>query len=303
MKVVAQAPTRISLFGGGTDVSPYSTTYGGICVNMAINLRQKFTYSDEFNRINILGVNKFHEAFLGKGKYSLTQEFDGKLRAGLGSSASAAVALLAIQHKLNDTPIDRSKIAEQAWNIEVKKLGLFGGKQDQYVAAHGGFNVIEFHKDVSVVKLLPERVGKIVDSILLFYTGFNRKSTKIQEGMKQLDNEQVASLNNIKDIAFKSLDMIMAGNVEGVGNLLAESWFYKRLSNKGVTNKKIDEIYKMGIKNGAFGGKLCGSGGGGYMIFVANKNKHTNIIQKLEQVGCKHIDFSVCWNGLDTRIL
>lgn len=320
MIISAVAPTRISLFGGGCDIDPYASTYGGLVISMAINLRQKCTlYSDEdiFKKrppANSfpLGANPdfyytiFKEFPTIDGGHStkIACEFDGLIESGIGSSASAAVCLIGAISKRLNLNMSPAEIAEKAWDIEVNKLGLFGGKQDQYTAALGGVNFMEFSRyGVKVTPLAKGFIEPLLPSLVLFYTGKNRKSATIQEGFKKLSSEQIQTLNQIKQLTIKAIDPIGKGDIEEVGHLLDRSWRLKKRSNKGVTEPWIDKLYEKAKKHGSLGGKIMGAGGGGFLFFVIKPNKKEEFIKEMTVNGLEHWDFSPCWTGLDVRIL
>ena len=320
MKILSVVPARISLFGGGTDISPFCDLYGGLCINLAINIRSKFTlftgddmYDPQANgQVPYLGKREFVYAFLNEfdlgdfHRCKFNSDFDGLLESGMGSSASSAVAIIGAINKLQNLGMSLSDIAEKAWDIEVNALNLFGGKQDQYCAAYGGFNIMKFYKDTVTVEPLetPFTYSKnLLSSLVLFYTGLNRKSAKIQEGFKKLSQYQIDNLTNLKNLALTAIDFIKKGDVEMVGELLNQTWEYKKHSNKGVSNPKIDKIYHHAIKHGALSGKILGAGGGGFMLFVVPDKKEEFIANMEKLDGIKHWDFSPDFTGLDIRIL
>ena len=299
MKVISIAPSRISLFGGGTDVDPYASTYGGITLNMAINLRHKIVLNDK----SILA--KFDNPDFIKSFTSLPVEhtYDNTIESGLGSSAGLAVALAGAVSRYEGKNLSRSQIAEQAWDIEVNKLGLYGGKQDQYCSAYGGVNVMEFNDLVKVTPISPSFIEPLVPYMALFYLGFNRKAKKIQEAFKTLTPEQIKALDTLKAITMGAIEALAEKDISKLADLLKESWEFKKLSNKGVSNEEIDQIYVDGIANGGMAGKLLGSGGGGHILFIVNPEIKKAFIKKEEEKGLKHIDFSIDWNGLETRVI
>ena len=303
----------------GTDISPYCDLYGGLTINMAINLRSHFTLftGDDIydpkanNSVPYLGKKEFVYAFMeefGINDMHLSKfnsSFDGILEAGLGSSASSAVAIIGAINKLKNLGMSLDEIAEKAWEIEVNKLGLFGGKQDQNASVFGGVNIMEFKKGggVNVTPLAKGFIEPLLPSLVLFYTGTNRKSAKIQEGFKTLNEDQIWALDNIKRLAVKAIDPIAKGDYIQVGALLDEAWEYKKLSNKGVTNKRIDDIYGSALVNGAYGGKCLGAGSGGYMLFIVDPKEKEKFIKNMMLMDCEWWDFSPCFQGLETRIL
>lgn len=301
MKVISQAPTRISLFGGGTDVEPYASKYGGTTFNFAINLRQKVIFGGK-NKLLPNDNPDFFKAFQPKLK-RIEHIFDGQIESGLGSSASLAVALVGAGLKWNDITATKKWIAEKAWDIEVNKLKLFGGKQDQYCSVHGGINLMEFGKDVIVTPLSHTFLDALMPNLVLFYTGRNRVSAKIQEGFKKLDDSQKNALDNIKLLTLSGVQAITSRDNEKVGRLLDDAWKLKKKSNKGVSNDFIDNIYATAIKSGAWGGKIMGAGGGGHILFVCEQYKQEELKNNLSKLGCTWIDFSIDFNGLETRII
>ena len=320
MIIKSTAPTRISLFGGGTDLPEYSRQFGGMTISLAINLYQNIIMYTDSDMLDSPHKNQFpfkadpyfyykilDEFNLNNGVHltRLITNFDGEIESGIGSSAAAAVAMVgAINRRLglNMTP---EQIAERAWSLEVDVVGLYGGKQDQYAAAMGGVNFLEFNKFgyTKVTPLARGFIEPLLPSLVLFYTGSNRKSPTIQEGFKKLSKTQINALTKIKDLALKSVEPVGNGDIDLVGSLLDQSWELKKESNKGVSTPEIDFIYKRAKKLGALGGKLCGAGGGGYIMFVVPQKKREQFIIKMKKEGLQWWDFSVDWNGINTRVV
>lgn len=293
MRVKVKAPVRISLLGGGTDVGEYAEKYGGVCVNMAVNLHQEFILTDENKDMDLLENDspEFIKTFTES--YGVYHRFDGYIHAGLGSSAAAAVALVAANSKFMGLNLDKSEIADIAWDTEVNTLGLFGGKQDQYASAYGGMNIMYFGKDVIVDVIDRKEADEVSKKILLFDTGIRRDKPNIQEGLKKLNKKQKVALDNLKHLA-------TCYSSDNLGELLDLSWRYKKESN-AVTTNRIDFIYDRAMKLGAEGGKLCGSGGGGYMIFVVPKDRQDYF---KEHIGLKWVDYGgIDYNGVVAKFI
>jgi len=304
MKIITSCPTRISLMGGGTDIKTYSSKFGGLVLGMAINIRQhiqiKEGLKDELlEKDNLNFFNIFKRELNLEDKYVIKHQFDVVTESGLGSSASLACALVASVYRLQGKSIDRLEIAQKAYDIEVNKIKMFGGLQDQLHASFGGANIFSFKNKGRLFLNVTEKVEKLIPYMLLFYTGKNRSSSKIQEGFKELSKEQIEQLNYIKYSVFEGMNLIERLDFNGFGKLLNKTWEYKKKSNKGVSNTEIDQIYDRGLKLGAWGGKLCGSGGGGHMLFIVDPNKQE---QFKKQIGLKWIDFSMDKNGLEMRV-
>ena len=318
MIIYSQTPSRLSIFGGGTDLPAYASKYGGATISMAINLYQKMTmYTDndtfKYAHANIFPSKAnpefyytvFKEMGVDGGRFTKIEcSYDGLLESGLGSSASAAVNLVGAINKSKGLGMTLAEIAEKAWDIEVNKIGLYGGRQDQFAAALGGVNVFGFGDGIiSTTTLSKSYIEPLLPSLLLFWLGTNRKSAKIQEGFNHPSGKQIKSLHKIKTLTLEAVQPIANGDIETVGKLLDETWELKKQSNKGVDNKLINDVYDKAKKAGAYGGKICGAGGGGFMIFVVPPIKREVFIKEMQKEGLEHWDFSICWNGLNTRIL
>lgn len=309
MRIIANAPSRISLFGGGTDVNPYAKEYGGCVINMAINLYQKVELIIDEDGENDLPkdaditlcyqiLKKFNLSYA-----KVRSAFDGVIGAGLGSSASFSVALIGAIDRGIDQNRSKYEIAQKAWEIEVNDLGWHGGKQDQWAACYGGFNGMQIRDNVSLIPLKKEWAEHIFPYMTLFYIGGKRDSRKIQEGFKTLTSQQIKYLHRIKTSVFEAICLISEKDVEGIGKLMHEAWEWKKESNKGVSNQYIDKLYHEAMKSGAWGGKVIGAGGAGYMIFITPLQKKNKLIASLSVFGAKHVDFGIDWNGLIVRRL
>ena len=306
MKIKASSPCRLSCFGGGTDVDSYAVKYGGLVISMAIDIRQEFIFDTESSeRIPAPGGNiNFYDAFLRKFKYTggFKQNFDGLINAGMGSSAAAAVAMVGAMSRLNDLRLSKNAIAQKAWEIETIDLDMYGGKQDQYASVFGGFNLIRFGKNVEVERLDSKLGAWLKENIVLIDTGIRRKDTKIQEGLRELSEEQRKALSLIKDAAYTSLGAIKRKDLSIIAIAMQASWSAKKLSNN-VSTPEIDTIYNLGINNGALTGKACGAGGGGYMLFLSPPFKQEKLIKILAQNGYKQRTFDIDYQGLKVEVI
>jgi len=311
MKITAQSPCRLGIVGGGTDVSPFCNLFGGATVSLAINIRQKFTlYIDDDmwqieNKVPFgckpefvyafrerFGVNSMHHN-------RFVSESDGGINGGIGSSAAISVAIVGALIKSQGKTMSLSEIAELAWEIETKDLGMFGGKQDQYSAVYGGLNLFEFTDKVSVQSFKKTYGDNLIKHLVLMHTNLERTNPKIQEGFKTLDNRQIKALKEIKSLVAPAIKAIGDFDIDGLGEILDAAWNYKKKSNKGISNPQIDNIYADAKKKGAIGGKCTGAGGGGFMFFVVrDKEKFIKEMDKLE-----YWDISCDWNGLEVRVL
>lgn len=310
MKIISYAPARISLFGGGTDLT-YAEKYGGIVISMAINLYQRIEYFDGediyggYTELPYKVSGDFAYSIFssyGVGGMHLTRiktSFDGVIGAGLGSSGSFGVGLIAAIKRARGERINRGQIAQEAI-FEENKLWITG-RQDQYAAAFGGFNILKFGKMNEVISFDRIIGDQISEYLHLFYTGGQRKSSRKQIGLKTLKTEDKKKLDELKDIALIAQRAIYEGKMELVGKLLHASWEIKR--GMGTSTNKINMIYQYARDNGAIGGKLCGAGQSGYMLFMVSPEKSKDFVEKMRLKGLEETDFSIDYQGVNTRIL
>jgi D-glycero-alpha-D-manno-heptose-7-phosphate kinase len=335
MIIRSKAPLRLGLAGGGSDVSPYSEIYGGAVLNATIDqyayctIEETKTSSIVINATD-LGIKiKFTAALnlpvdgkldLHKGVYNrvirqfdikeplsftMTTHCDVPLGSGLGTSSTMVVAILRAFTEWLDLPLGDYDMAYLAYQIERIDLGLSGGKQDQYAATFGGFNFIEFYKDDRVI-VNPLRMKQwIVDelevSMVLFYTGASRSSDKIiREQQKNTiagKRLSVEATHSIKENSYKMKEFLLKGEVIHFAKALGKEWENKKKMAASITNKNINEIYDAAIKAGAYGGKVSGAGGGGFMFFTIDPTKRVDLIKTLEQFNGKVLNFHFSENG------
>jgi len=304
MEILSSCPTRISLLGGGTDIKSYRDTHGGLVLGMAINIRQHFRLTDENEVIEYpqCASEEFYKFVLrelgmpkniGFGTY-----FDGPIESGLGSSAAATCAIIGAVHKYQGKQIDKTEIAELAYDIEVNRMGMFGGIQDQYHCSLGGVNLIYLKEKTDIIKLPPNFIQPLLPYLVMIYLGFNRKSPSIQDKFRELTPRQVTALDNIKQLTEEGIKLLDKKKIEDFGELMDEVWTQKKLSNSGTTNLFIDDIYFRARQVGAWGGKILGAGGGGHMLFVCPPRYQKRLIKELD---LPVVDFSLDWTGLDVR--
>ena len=315
--IISRAPYRISFFGGGTDYHTYYREFGGKVISTTIDkycyiqLRERPPFFEKKNRIvwskiemvdNLENVeHPVVNAILRENavdKIELTHLGDLPARSGLGSSSSFTCALTQAVYVLKKKFHDKKILANETIRIERDILNENVGQQDQVAVSFGGFNKIEFHTDdtFDVIKLpvVDKKLKALEKNILLFFTGVSRNATDIaKEQIKEMKKaSKIRALDNMKDMveeAEKILCFDKSYNINDFGKLLNESWMLKKSLSKSISNSKIDEIYDIGIKSGALGGKILGAGGGGFIIFYASKEYHNKIIDSLDSLV--HVPF------------
>ncbi|MDW8464065.1 MAG: dehydrogenase [Geminocystis sp.] len=338
MHIRARVPLRLGLAGGGRDVSPYCDLYGGAVLNATISMYAYATIVPrDDGKIVINSVDRgvcleFEsmpelpldgELMLIKGVYNgivkrffsgksfsfeLTTYVDAPPGIGLGSSSTLAVAVISAFAEWLGLPLGEYDIAHLAYEIERIDIGMAGGKQDQYSATFGGFNFMEFYNNdrviVNPLRIRQDIINELQFSILLYYTGTSRLSSKIieaqVESVKTKKEKSVEAMHKLKEQAFLMKEAILKGRLSEVGEILDYGWQYKKQMAEGITNPVIEEIYETAKKAGATGGKISGAGGGGFMMLYCPGNSRYRVIEALQRFGGEFRRFQFTKYGAET---
>lgn len=317
--ILAKAPLRVSLFGGGSDLPSHSNEYGGACFSMAINKYMHVALNTtEHDYVKVMyskveQVKNFEElehdivreslktySYLNNGIEIASFADIPTQGTGLGSSSTFAVALLRAMdevHRLHFYPNSENYYtsevnAEQACYIELEKCKSPIGKQDQYAAAFGGLNMFEF-KTTGYVKVRKQHIDQsFAANFILVYTGMKRDTNKILSYQNENPNHHV--LNKMADMAVDAKTFYVKDQYEEIGALLNDAWHYKKEVSPLISNEYVDALYKRGMELGALGGKLLGAGGGGYMLFYVDNNIQYEF---REQIGLPTMKFEISPTG------
>ena len=298
--ILTRTPFRMSFFGGGTDNQEYFEEYGGSVISTTFDkycyvtvrsLPGFFDYKTEviYSKIErVTDINEIHHPavrnvlkMLNIHDIRITYEADLPARSGLGTSSSFAVGLLNALHAHKGEYTDKRTLADEAIYLERVLCKESGGWQDQIAASFGGFNRIDFSADGYNVKpiIIPkEKREQLNNNLMLFFTGFTRFSSEIQnENAKKKDRNQY--LHEIKKLTDEAEKVLSDRNsdMSEFGLLLDETWKLKKNTGKAVTTDMIDLIYENGKRAGALGGKLLGAGGGGFMVFYVEPEKKDSV--------------------------
>jgi D-glycero-alpha-D-manno-heptose-7-phosphate kinase len=233
----------------------------------------------------------------------ITSMADIPAGTGLGSSGSFTTALLKALHVHEKRIIPTQELAEQACRIEIEKVGEPIGKQDQYIAAHGGVTCFQFlpndQVETTPLKLDPQTLYNLEDNLLLFFTGYSRSASTIlkdqDDKSKQQDSTMIDNLHFIKDLAYKSKEALQSGDLRAFAAYMQVHWEHKRKRSGGMSNSDIDNWYELAMKNGALGGKLVGAGGGGFLMFYSEEK--TRLRQAMAQAGLREVRFRFDFEG------
>lgn len=322
--IISRTPLRMSFVGGGSDLPSFYRQHNGAVLSTAINkyiyinVNKKFdngirlAYSKTEEVINVDAIEhnlvKASLKHLGiDGGVEITSIADIPSQGtGLGSSSSFTVGLLQALNAFIGKYVSSEKLGKDSCTIEIDICGEPIGKQDQYAAAYGGFNLIEFKKDdsviVSPVICKPETIKEIEDNTLVFYTGITRSaSTLLRKQTNDFAND-IAKQNNIikmVDLAYHLFNELQNNNVKSFGEILHENWMIKKSLTSGVSSNFIDDCYKAALDAGASGGKILGAGSGGFLMLNAPKKNHKKI--KVALSGLRLIDMG--FEPLGSRII
>lgn len=304
--IITKTPFRMSFFGGGTDLEEYfkenggavlSTTFDKYCYVNVRHLPRFFDYTTELTYSKMERVSNvediIHPAIreamkmLDMHEIRLTYEADLPARSGLGTSSSFAVGMLNAFYALKGKYADKKKLADEAIYLERVLCKEDGGWQDQIAASFGGFNRINFGSDgyeVLPVIISPERKKQLNDNLLMFFTGFTRFSSDVQKANAASSPvDKRAMLKRMHEIVNEA-EHVLTDNcrdLDDFGFLLDATWKLKRLTGSSVSTNSIDSLYARGIDAGALGGKLLGAGGGGFLVFYVQPEKHEAVKKAL----------------------
>jgi len=306
--IVSRTPMRMSFVGGGSDLPAFyreemgavlSTSidkYMYICVNKKFDGRIRISYSrteevDQRKDIDHPLVRNAMELVGIDGGVEIASMADIPSKgSGLGSSSAYTVGVLNALHTFQNQHVSKEQLAREACIVEIDRCGSPIGKQDQFAAAFGGMNLIQFSSDESVsvdpVVCPPSLLQRMEDSILVFFTGRTRSASEIlssQSVAMQMAGRR-ALMRRMVELAFEMKKQLEAGSLEHIGAMLDENWHLKAQLAAGITDSQIDDWYAKGKANGALGGKLLGAGNGGFIMFYAPMEMHTQITNALSML-------------------
>jgi D-glycero-alpha-D-manno-heptose-7-phosphate kinase len=314
--IISKTPLRMSFVGGGSDLPVFYRKFGGAVVSTAID---KFVY---------ISVNKKFDDRI-RVSYSKTEEVPSVLRikhplvrealkllnipggieitsiadipakgSGLGSSSAFTVGVLHALHAFANRYASAEQLARESCEIEIERCGEPIGKQDQFAAAFGGFNFIEFYPDdsVSVEPIICHRetLQELQDNTIVFYTGITRSAStilKTQQHVVACEKSKQKVLGRMVEFARELKAELQKNNVAAFGEIIHENWILKRSLTPNVSTSAIDSWYERARKAGAIGGKLLGAGSGGFLMFYAPRERHEAITRALKDLRTMRFGF------------
>jgi D-glycero-alpha-D-manno-heptose-7-phosphate kinase len=338
----AKAPFRIEFVGGGTDVPPFTDMFGGYVFNATIdryafcsisprtdgefkivsmdyNITKRYQQEElifdgtlDLVKAVIKRMSDYDQFHLGG--FNMVLYSDVPAGSGLGSSSTVCVAMVGALAEYYRIPLTTSKIARLAYEIERLDLGIAGGLQDQYAAAYGGFNLMEFGPDLAVT-VNPMRISQAITNELLYHfllidTGKNRLSDNIltnQIGLLETNPDDVVPhYLRLKELAVEMKNTLITGDVADVAklaDLMEAAYQTKKNVTPYYSNERVETIYQTAKAHGALGGIILGAGGGGHMLFYVPIVKRRAVIQALGELGAQVVPFNFEDQGLQTWVV
>jgi D-glycero-alpha-D-manno-heptose-7-phosphate kinase len=318
--IVSCAPFRVSFAGGGSDIASFYRKRRGAVLSCAIAKYSFIVVHPYFN------ANKYHLKYtntelvedLNEVKHPILREAlrmqaigpgieivsvaDIPAGTGLGSSSSFSVALINALYAHRRTFVPKDTLASEACTLEIVRLGEPIGKQDQYAAAYGGLNLIEFerHGGVTVqpVLLAPATMSELESNLMLFYTGIQRDAREVlshQVIALESEKSMISRMERMVDLAYEMRDLLVGGDLHAFGFALHRGWELKRSLSNQISTSTIDDLYVRARNAGALGGKLAGAGGGGFLVLYCPKEAQARVRSALTNL--QSIEFRFDWRG------
>lgn len=319
--IITRTPLRISLVGGGTDMETFYHQSFGAVVSFAINqyiyisVNQKFdgktkaSYME--NEVVEDPINLKHDLIRGalsqfqvRGvEITSVSDIPGE-GSGLGSSSTFTVGLTLGLMKYTNHPINThpAYFAEMAYGLEKERCHHVVGKQDHYAAAHGGLYYYQFNPDDTVITepihISDDKRYQLEKQLMLFWTGRTREASPIledqSERFKKGDVWMVNYGEKLRDLAVALKQQLHSGNVDCIGAFLNEDWHLKKKLSHSISTPEIDGLYEKAMNAGATGGKLCGAGGGGFLLMAVKDHRQVDVERAL---GLRRVPWKMCMKG------
>jgi D-glycero-alpha-D-manno-heptose-7-phosphate kinase len=314
--VMTRTPLRVSFAGGGTDLGDFYRLEDGAVLSTTINKyvyvtvkKHSHLYKEAY-RLNY-AETEFADS-LDAIKNEIAREClrlvevepplyigtvaDLPAASGLGSSSSFAIGLLTALHAMKGERVSAAQLVAEAVHVEIEALNHPIGKQDQAAAAYGGMNLFRFHSNGGISlephSLTQDRISEIFSNVQMFWTGITRNSASVLQEQQNNTKDNIDYLRELRDQATELSGTLRNGfDIESFGRILDRGWEMKRRLASTITNEKIDNWYSKARQIGAYGGKLCGAGGGGFLLFVTPPERQAAVRESLSDLMEISIDY------------
>jgi D-glycero-alpha-D-manno-heptose-7-phosphate kinase len=335
MIIRSHAPLRLGLAGGASDVSPFCDQFGGFVLNATIDMfahchlepmdngAVEFVSLDRGYRVKLEPAAFFPlegDLVLHRAVYNrIVNEFNGgcplsirvtthleaPVGSGLGSSSTLVVAMVQAYVEWLKLPLGEYDVAHLAFQIERQDAKMMGGRQDQYAAAFGGVNFMEFYAGnrviVNPLRIKPTIIRELEASLILYYTGVSRESAHVirdqTKRVEELDEVAIAATLELKNDAVMMKEALLKAHMKEIAQVLGRSWEAKKKIADSISNPAIEKAYAMAMNAGAVAGRISGAGGGGFIIFMADPIRKFEVIRALEEAGGTVFRFHFCPDG------
>src|SRR5579871_4211156 len=304
--IITRTPFRISFAGGGSDLEAFYSQEAGMVLSAAIDKYMYLAVKDHFDLNFRISYSKTEFAdtvdqidhrivraclkTLGVTRgLEIVSMADLPARTGLGSSSSFTVGLLLALYAMQGKVVGPDRLAREACAIEIEQLHAPIGKQDQYIAAHGGLQFIEFDPDGSVrvnpVACSPATRAELNRRLLIFYTAAQRDAAEVLSKQSANVSRNLLALHKLCETARQLREVLTDGrDLNAFGKLLDEGWQQKKSLESSISNSQIDEYYERGLRAGALGGKLLGAGAGGFLLFFCEPQHQSRLRDELSEL-------------------
>ena len=335
MIIRSRAPLRLGLAGGASDVSPFCDRFGGYVLNATIDAYAYCyltpTVADTVEFVALDREIQFRSATMATfpmaepmllhkavhnrivrdynaGKplsLKLSTYCDVPVGSGLGASSTLVVAILRAYAEWLKLPLGEYDLARLAFDIERVDAGLLGGQQDQYAAAFGGFNFMEFYPEnrviVNPLRIRTSIAHELESSMVLYYSGVSRESAGVIQEQKtrveQMNESAIAATMELKNDALAMKEALLKANIREVARLLGRSWEAKKKLASSITSPAIEQAYEAAMRAGAYSGRISGAGGGGFIIFMVDPARRYDVIKALKILGGQIMPFHFSGDG------
>lgn len=315
--IITQTPLRVSLAGGGTDLAAYYEQREGFVVSAGIDksvfvivtgryddrIYVNYSRKEVVDNVDDLQHELVREAMRTTGVSSgveVTMLSDIPSEgSGLGSSSSFSVGLLNAFHLYCGRQVPAAQLADEACAIEIDRCGKPIGKQDQYIAAFGGVCAFTFRRDggvaVEPLGLSVHDTRRLADGLRLFYSEQTRSSTDVLTEQREATAQRLHVLDDLKELALHARDALLARDFDIVGKVLDESWRLKKTLASGITTSRLDEMHDLAMRSGATGAKVCGAGGGGFLMAYAPAGSRESLVEAMSTY--RHMPIAIDRDG------
>ncbi|MGO4869899.1 MAG: GHMP kinase [Roseiarcus sp.] len=317
--VVTRTPLRVSFAGGGTDLPEFYDVEEGAVLSAAVDkyvyvtvkrhselfnepIRLNYSRTEQVNAIDEIENNIAREClrFLAiEPPIFISTVADMPASTGMGGSSAFAVGLLNALHAYRGERVTAGQLAEEACHIEMEVLGEPIGKQDQYAAAFGGLNLLRFGRGGRVMvepqPVVNGSVAYLFSNIMMFWTGHQRPAASVLTEQKSKTAQNLDLLRRMRNAAYEMRSLCFGPHIdlEEMGKALHSGWTLKRGLASKITTSEIDRSYAQAMEAGAEGGKLCGAGGGGFLMFIVKPEKRDQVRQALSELALVQLGYEV----------